>query len=486
MAQSLKYLQIYIYTLGSLSLVLLITLSYYFGKYYGKREKHVFPVVAVLSYLIFIGISGEKLSVSIFDQSWTLTAVIIALTSSALYNIALEKVYARNKDVYYHFNNRNKFIYLIVPTAFVFLTFAIISCILTRLFGTVIAQNFFSATAEMMFEGMGVNLGSALLFVFLCQFMWMFGVHGSNVLHTVSADLFEQGVDQNQFLISIGEEPTQILSKTFIDVFVNIGGCGTALCILIALMMFSSDKSGKRLAKYSIVPIFFNISETLVFGIPVIFNPIMFIPFILTPMVSLTIAYGATVLGLVPLVTEPVNWTTPIIMSGTMATGSVAGGLLQLVIVAVGVLIYMPFIKKLNSPPTNYMKENIPELVKYVQRMENIGVLPKLLSGSTVNNKVARHMLEDLYKAIENDDLKLFYQPQVDSRGMVMGAEGLLRWNHPACGYIYPPLILYIAAEDNFLDGLEYIVLKRACEDIERMNEQGMDDMKISINISAL
>ena len=87
----------------------------------------------------------------------------------------------------------------------------------------------------------------------------------------------------------------------------------------------------------------------MVFGLPIIFNPIMLIPFVTVPLVCYSVSYFAILSGLVPMVTQGVEWTTPIILGGFHATGSVAGSLLQIVNVIIGVLIYTPFIRLLDS-----------------------------------------------------------------------------------------------------------------------------------------
>lgn len=172
------------------------------------------------------------------------------------------------------------------------------------------------------------------------------------------------------------------------------------------------------------MPVIINVNETLIFGLPVIFNPILLVPFVLTPVVMLLTSTAAVALGFVPIVSDSVNWTTPVILSGYLTTGSIAGSLLQIFNICVGVVLYMPFVKVLEKPYTGVVKENIDVLTDYVKEVESMGVIPSLTKGTEPKNKAARRLLEDMHTAIEDGQLKLFYQPQVDDKGRLIRGGG--------------------------------------------------------------
>lgn len=145
--------------------------------------------------------------------------------------------------------------------------------------------------------------------------------------------------------IEAGKAAPYIVNKPFIDSFVNMGGTGVTLGLVIAIYLF-----GRKNKPYMVVnnlaaaPGIFNINEPLMFGLPLVLNPITFIPFIITPMVCVTIAYFATKAGLVPAATVMPPWVTPPIIGGILATKSIAGGILAAVNLAVSTLIYAPFV----------------------------------------------------------------------------------------------------------------------------------------------
>lgn len=137
-----------------------------------------------------------------------------------------------------------------------------------------------------------------------------------------------------------------IVNKPFFDSFVNLGGTGATLGLLLAIYLVGRrNKPYMVVTNLSIAPGIFNINEPTMFGLPIVLNPIMFIPFILTPMVLVSVAYFATSTGLVPAATVMPPWVTPPIIGGVLATKSISGGILAAVNLLLSVLIYLPFVK---------------------------------------------------------------------------------------------------------------------------------------------
>lgn len=123
-----------------------------------------------------------------------------------------------------------------------------------------------------------------------------------------------------------------------------MGGCGTTLSLIIAFYIASKRKHHRNLSSMSLPAGLFNINEPMVFGLPIVLNPVFFIPFILTPVVLTLVSYLAIAIGIVPRTVAMIPWTTPPIIGGFLATGSIVGSLLQIVNMSIGVLLYMPFV----------------------------------------------------------------------------------------------------------------------------------------------
>ena len=151
-----------------------------------------------------------------------------------------------------------------------------------------------------------------------------------------------------------------IITQPFIDNFVYMGGgatIGLVLCIGYLVWRKRASKQSEVLAPLTIVPGLFHINEPTMFGLPVVMNLMLIIPFILAPMINAITTYIAMNLGLVPLCNGTViTWTMPPLISGFLATGSIAGSILQLINIVLDVLIYMPFMSALNK--RQLMEEN--------------------------------------------------------------------------------------------------------------------------------
>lgn len=145
-----------------------------------------------------------------------------------------------------------------------------------------------------------------------------------------------------------------IVTQPFIDNFVYMGDggatIGLVLCIGYLVWRKRASKQNKVLAPLTIVPGLFNINEPTMFGLPVVMNLLLIIPFMIAPMLNAITTYCAMNLGLVILCNGTViPWTMPPIISVFLATGSIAGSILQVINIILDILIYLPFIAALNK-----------------------------------------------------------------------------------------------------------------------------------------
>ena len=115
------------------------------------------------------------------------------------------------------------------------------------------------------------------------------------------------------------------------------------------MVLFCKSARIKQLSRLAFVPGIFNINEPIVFGLPIVMNPVIIIPFILVPTLNIIISYFAMDLGIVPICSGvQVPWTMPLGISGLIATNWV-GGVLQILLLIMGVFIYLPFIKTIDN-----------------------------------------------------------------------------------------------------------------------------------------
>lgn len=193
----------------------------------------------------------------------------------------------------------------------------------------------------------GGTLIGTFVAVLLNSVFWFCGVNGGQVVGSVMNPVWLEAADANRLALQAGEALPNIITAPFMDLFVYIGGGGATIGLALCLIFFSKSKEYKTLGKLSGIPALFNINTAILFSFPTVLNPVMLIPFILTPIVNAIITYFAMSTGLVALTTGiTLPWTTPPIIGGFLATGGrLSGAILQIVLVAVSFAIYFPFFK---------------------------------------------------------------------------------------------------------------------------------------------
>ena len=209
-------------------------------------------------------------------------------------------------------------------------------------------------------QGMTDSIGGALLMCFLTPFLWFFGVHGSTIVGGIMTGILQANSLENQALIDKGIELTvenggHIVTMQFFDQFINVTGAGLTIGLVIYMFFMAKSKQMKTLGRLEMVPALFNINEPVLFGLPIVMNPVLAFPFIAMPVISCILQYAALYTGLCPLYgATQVPWTCPPIISGFLI-GGWRTALLQLVIFIISFFVYLPFAKRVDK--LNLVKE---------------------------------------------------------------------------------------------------------------------------------
>lgn len=203
-------------------------------------------------------------------------------------------------------------------------------------------------------QGMTDSLGGAILMCFAGPFLWLFGVHGSTIVGGIMSGLLQANSLANQAILDSGLELTianggHIVTQQFYDQYINVTGAGLTIGLVIYMVTLAKSQQLKTLGRLELVPALFNINEPILFGVPVVMNPLLAVPFIGMPVISCIIQYFALATGLCPLYSAvQVPWTCPPIISGFLI-GGWRSALLQLVIFVVSFFVYLPFIRKVDK-----------------------------------------------------------------------------------------------------------------------------------------
>ena len=197
---------------------------------------------------------------------------------------------------------------------------------------------------------LGQNVGSVIVLALLCQVLWAMGIHGPNTIAAVRDTMFAEA--QNANMLYVAEHgtawgaPFPVTYNGLFDGFAAYGGSGATLGLIIAILLFSKAREHKSIAKLSLAPGIFNINEMVIFGLPIVLNPIYIIPFVLAPIVNILIGYSAIcIFKIIPPIAYSVPWTTPGPLVPFLGTGgNIMGLVMGIVCLAVSVLVYAPFV----------------------------------------------------------------------------------------------------------------------------------------------
>jgi len=188
------------------------------------------------------------------------------------------------------------------------------------------------------------------MFFFTCL-LWTFGLHGSAIVATIGDPIILKNTLHNAALAAQGLEPTMHngfapYTDTFINMSMNLGGTGTTFGFVMFALFWAKSEQIKEIGKIALVPAFFNINEPVIFGAPIVLNPILMIPFIITPLITGTLTWVAMHLGLVAVPYAMVPWTTPPFINGLLASGfRISPVIMALVNFIIIVIIWYPFMK---------------------------------------------------------------------------------------------------------------------------------------------
>ncbi|AOR23375.1 PTS sugar transporter subunit IIC [Clostridium taeniosporum] len=330
---------------GIMSLLIVFTISYHLANGYGKDGLSA-GIVSVSAALILYATNAEgALPFDFLGAQGLFVSIIVALIATELF----VKLIGNPKLVIKMPNGVppavSKSFAALLPSVIILA----ITAGIKELFIVINIPDVHKAlfeTLQQPLQGVAGSLGGVLLIIFVSQLLWFFGLHGSNILLPIINGLLLPLLIENTNMLNAGLEPKNILNSQFLDSYVNMGGSGATIALILAIYILGK-KSGsqqKMIANLSLAPGCFNINEPIIFGMPIILNPMYFIPFILAPIVSALTAYGLTLIHFVPKVSIMATWTTPPILGAFLSTNSIRGAVTAIICLAVSVVIYLPFV----------------------------------------------------------------------------------------------------------------------------------------------
>lgn len=338
-------------TFNLMGVVADVGIAYQMAKY-RKVDPITASIIALAAFVLTIPLTiSSKGDVSIplgpLGSSGLFTAIIIGLGITELYCYLVRKKFTIKMPASVPPAVSNSFAALLPGSVVLVIVWIFTLLINQTSYKTI--PNMISALIAQPLSGIGTSFWGALIAELLVSLLWICGIHGANVVNVLQP-IWLSAMAQNATANAQGKPLPFIVTQQFFDQFVRLGGCGATLSLAI-LILFTAKSAGlKSLGKLIAGPSLFNVNEPVIFGIPIVMNLIMAVPFILAPLANVVLTYFTMKFGIVHKpIGVSVPFTTPIILSGFLATGSISGAILQAVELVMDGAIYFPFLKIFDS-----------------------------------------------------------------------------------------------------------------------------------------
>ena len=304
--------------------------------------------------------------------------------------------------------------------------------------------------------------------------MWLTGLHGSNSFDLI----FNTEFMSNTYLAGLSHEQ-------FFNLFVVYGGSGSCLSLIIALILLQKDKHTKNLTRIALPMVIFNINEVLIFGLPIMFNRILCIPFVLVPLVNFSLASVILQHSQVMINPDGLHWATPALLNVYWAShGNWNLVWLQIGLIVLGVGLYWPFVKR-------FLKiTDVPRSVMSVHQQFNIAGLLNNAEHKGFETKqddywnYRMQLFEDI-RTIEKNKLELLYQPVICvNSGRCVSLEALLRIRTKN-GELLPPTFMSSFEQSGLAPAIDWWVTQDVKSTL-LMHQGPTPDISININPQTL
>lgn len=321
------------------------------------------PLTAgMLSLMAFLLVAAPlkdgQISTAYFSGQGIFTAILVAIYSTELYaflkrkNITIRLPPEVPTGVARSFE-------ILVPVLAVVVTLHPLNLFIESQLGMIIPEAIMSLVKPLV--AASDTLPAVLLSVLVCQVLWFAGIHGALIVTGIMNPFWMANLSVNQAAMAAGSAIPHIYVQGFWDHYLLIGGVGSTLPLAF-LLLRSKAIHLRTIGRMGVVPGLFNINEPILFGAPIIMNPLFFLPFVLVPMVNATLAWIALDLDLVSRVVSMTPWTTPAPIGASWAANwSFSPVILCLMCMVTSAAMYLPFLKAYEKQLLEQENENAVE-----------------------------------------------------------------------------------------------------------------------------
>lgn len=230
----------------------------------------------------------------------------------------------------------------IIPLFVCAIFFYAISLIVQNISGQLLPQFIMSLLAPAV-SGLD-SLPGIVLITIVAQLCWCFGLHGASITQPIRLPFMQMYLAANLAAYSAATNIEHFFVQPFWSYVITLGGGGATLG-LVLLLLRSKNAELKTLGKLAIGPAIFNINEPIIFGLPMVLNPLMMIPFIFVPVVNSVIAYVLMAIGIVGKGVIETPWTTPAPLGAALGCMDWKAGVMVIGLIILDMVLYYPFLK---------------------------------------------------------------------------------------------------------------------------------------------
>ncbi|WP_027108121.1 PTS cellobiose transporter subunit IIC [Lacticigenium naphthae] len=238
----------------------------------------------------------------------------------------------------------------VIPAIITLGSFTLLNAFVNAVMNTNLHDLIFT-TVQQPLTALGSGLPATLVAIFFVQILWFFGLHGQVIVNSVMDPIWNTLMLDNLEAFEAGETLPHIVTKPFIEIYtVGMGGSGMTLIVVIMMAFVMKSRQLKDVGRLALAPGLFNVNEPVTFGMPIVLNATILIPWVLAPIAVTSFNYAMMSAGIFPIPTGvAVPWTMPLFFNGALATNSLMGGVLQLIDVVIVGIIWFPFLKALDK-----------------------------------------------------------------------------------------------------------------------------------------
>lgn len=344
-------------TLGVIAVAFSMSLGYNLGKFYNKTDKRVNPLstamISLISFLMLFPVSvledgSVVMNASYFDSKGIFSAIIVSIISVEIYRFAVNKNLVIKMPEQVPPMVTQSFA-SIIPAFLVVLFWFVVLRVLSFDLTGIVDQAF----APLMVAGSSAF--AQFIALMLDRILWFVGIHGSNIVGSVMSPVWTQMISENINAFANGTEAPYLFTNVWIEYTVRV-----SILPLVVLMLMSKVKRYKVLGKMSLAPAIFNIAEPIMFGLPLVLNPILFIPWTLGYAVVFFVSYVFTaIIKVIPPMVATVPWTIPGPIAAYLGSnGSIGATLVSILNIVIMFFIWLPFFRVLERQELRKEAEN--------------------------------------------------------------------------------------------------------------------------------